>query len=70
VAVVGSNGLIYLTLALPVVLRCHVRGGVACVGLCLVVCGHAVRVVAFATAGSNFSHIIETGECEPAGRPP
>ena len=27
----------------------------------MMVVGHAVRIAAFITAGSNFSHIVETG---------
>ncbi len=37
------------------------RGPVAAAGLTMMLFGHGVRIAAFVTAGSNFSHLVETG---------
>jgi hypothetical protein len=37
------------------------RGPVSAAGLAMMLFGHGVRIAAFVTAGSNFSHLVETG---------
>ena len=41
------------------------RGPVSAAGLLVMLVGHGVRIAAFITAGSNFSHIVETGAVLP-----
>ena len=37
------------------------RGPLSAAGLAMMLFGHGVRLAAFVTAGSNFSHLVETG---------